>query len=69
MFQHKLFIESINGFIIGDVIKIKNPLFECEKDLELRIIKIYRKDYQIGARNMKVEQSYYVLSIDGITKV
>lgn len=67
--QSKLFREEFKGYFVNDIIRIKEPVTEYEKGLELQIVKFYRNDNQIGAKNIKVKQSFYVLDINNIEKV
>jgi len=52
-------IES-EGFKIGDLVKLINPMFKYEINLILKITRIDEDDF-VHCKNVKVKQSYYFL--------
>lgn len=69
MIQTKLGKETEKeGFKIGNLVKIKNPNFEYEKTLVLRINRLNDNGFA-SCSNIKVEQSYYYMKLSLIEKI
>lgn len=56
-------LKRVNGFSIGDHVKLKNPKRENERNLIMKVLNTPKNGF-VGCRNIKNKKSYYHIKVE-----